>query len=147
VINFFKENLEVSVFWCESNTQMQDRQNGNRMLRRIRECKERKRQQTAQMMSEHSRQSGNRMLRRIRESKERKWQQTAQKMSERSRQSGNRMPRRILEGKRENNGNRITYNYIIKNYSSTALVRTRTLGRPSSITRYKQQGMLPHHHA
>ena len=29
--------------------------------------------------------------------------------------------------------------------SSTALARTRTLGRSSSITQYKQHDMLPHH--
>ena len=31
--------------------------------------------------------------------------------------------------------------------SSTVLARTRTLGRSSSTTRYKQHDMLPHHHA
>ena len=31
--------------------------------------------------------------------------------------------------------------------SSTALARTRTLGRSSSINRYKQHDMLPHHRA
>ena len=31
--------------------------------------------------------------------------------------------------------------------SSTALARIRTLGRSSSITRYKQHDILPHHHA
>ena len=65
---------------------MQDRQNGNRMLKRIPGCTEIKRQQAAQ------------------------------KMSERNRQNGNRMLRRILEGKRENNKNRITHNYIMRNY-------------------------------
>jgi len=31
--------------------------------------------------------------------------------------------------------------------SSTALARTHTLGRSSSITWYKRHDMLPHHHA
>ena len=31
--------------------------------------------------------------------------------------------------------------------SSTALTRTQTLGRSSSINRYKQHDMLPHHHS
>jgi len=68
-MTFFKENLEVSVFRCEFNTKMQDRQSANRMLRRTPECTERKRSQTAQKMSERNGQRGNRILRRILEGK------------------------------------------------------------------------------
>jgi hypothetical protein len=95
---------------------MQDRQNGNRMLRRIPECTERERQEAAQKMSEPNGQNGNRMLRRIPECSERERQAAAQKMSEPNRQSGNRILRRILEGKRESNENRITHYYIMRNY-------------------------------
>ena len=40
-----------------------------------------------------------------------------------------------------------SYNVLAKIRSSTALARTRTLGRSSSTTRYKIYDMLPHHHA
>ena len=40
-----------------------------------------------------------------------------------------------------------TYICLTEIFDSTALARTRTLGRSSSTTRYKQHDMLPHHHA
>ena len=40
-----------------------------------------------------------------------------------------------------------TLTSLVSWLSSTALARTRTLGRSSSITRYKQHEMLPHHHS
>jgi hypothetical protein len=48
---------------------MQEKQNDNRMLRRIPACTERKRQQDTHKMSECNRQNDNRILRRILEGK------------------------------------------------------------------------------